>query len=194
VRSRLGVGGLARSEVDTRRYRDGLLFNPSNNTLFFMNRYRTDDDAEGTAVTLTPVTETQAQAALTQQDVSELCDWLGRVVASAAQRGEFVAVETGGWDVPMNPYVLMLLRPAANRPTESGWQVVIETNPVPLDAPVWRDQQPVDGDGQTLVSPADDNTIQVAGHLAGFAFSTWSVPVLRLGLSFGPNPTLSGPA
>ena len=71
------------------------------------------------------------------------------------------------------------------------WQSVVETSPVPVGAPVWRDQQPVDGDTQLLISPATDQTMRAAGLLTRFAVGTWAMHPLELALSFGPNPTVS---
>ncbi len=107
------------------------------------------------------------------------------MVVAAGERGEYVAIETGGWHVPVTPVVLIMLRTDGRE-----WHSVVETSPVPVGAPVWRDQQPVDGDTQLLASPATDQTMRAAGLLTRFAVATWPVHPFQLGLSFGPNPTL----
>lgn len=190
VRERLGVGAMSRSEIEAGRYRDAAMLNGAQHALFLMDRFRDEaGDVGGTSTQLTPATEEEAQRAITEEAITELSAWLGEVVVSAARRGEFVAVESGGWEVPATPYVLSMVRTDGKE-----WHSVIETGPVPVGAPVWRERQPVSGDTQILASPATDETLRAAGHLIRFAVSTWSVHPCRLGLSFGPNPTLRQPA
>jgi hypothetical protein len=186
VRARLGAGLESRSEIDTRRYREAAMFSPSRGTLFLMDRFRDETGhLGGTSTQLEPATEEEAYAAVDDRAVSELYAWLGEVVLGSVRRGEFVAVESGGWTVPMRPVVLVMLRTDGRE-----WHSVVETSPVPTGAPVWRDQQPVDGDTQVLASPATDQTIRASGLLTRFAVGTWGMHPFQLGLSFGPNPTL----
>ena len=186
VRERLGAGTESRSEIDSRRYREAAMFSPERLTLFLMDRYRDDSGhLGGTSTQLVPATEEEAYQAVDDKALSELYAWLGEVVLAAVRRGEFVAVETGGWQVPMNPVVLVMLRTNGRE-----WHSVVETSPVPVGAPVWRDQQPVEGDTQVLASPATDQTVRASGLLTRFAVATWAMHPFQLGLSFGPNPTL----
>lgn len=186
VRARLGAGLESRSEVDSRRFREAAMFSPSRGTLFLMDRYRDETGhLGGTSTQLTPATEEEAYAAVDDKALSELYTWLGEVVLASVRRGEFVAVETGGWEVPMTPVVLVMLRTDGRE-----WHSVVEASPVPEGAPVWRDQQPVEGDTQVLASPATDQTVRASGLLTRFAVATWGVHPFQLGLSFGPNPTL----
>ncbi|HEX6354627.1 hypothetical protein [Actinophytocola sp.] len=186
VRARLGAGLETRSEIDTHRYREAAMFSPSRGTLFLMDRFRDESGhLGGTSTQLEPATEDEAYAAVDDKAISELYVWLGEVVLESVRRGEFVAVETGGWEVPMRPVVLMMLRTDGRE-----WHSVVETSPVPVGAPVWRDQQPVDGTTQVLASPATDQTVRASGLLTRFAVATWGMHPFQLGLSFGPNPTL----
>lgn len=186
VRARLGAGVESRSELDNRRYREAAMLAPDRGTLFLMDRFRDETgNLGGTSTQLLPATEEEAYAAVDDKAVSELYAWLGEVVLGAVRRGEFVAVEAGGWHVPMTPVVLVMLRTDGRE-----WHSVVETSPVPVGAPVWRDQQPVQGDTQVLASPATDQTIRASGLLTRFAVATWHLHPFQLGLSFGPNPTL----
>lgn len=186
VRGRLGAGVESRSEIDTRRYREAAMFSPSRGTLFLMNRVRDESGhLGGTSTQLEPASEEEAYASVDDKAVSELYAWLGEVVLDSVRRGEFVAVETGGWTVPLRPVVLVMLRTDGRE-----WHSVVETSPVPVGAPVWRDQQPVDGDTQVLASPATDQTVRASGLLTRFAVATWGMHPFQLSLSFGPNPTL----
>jgi hypothetical protein len=185
VRARLGAGVESRSEIDARRYREAAMFSPSRGTLFLMDRFRDESGhLGGTSTLLEPATEEEAYAAVDDKAVSELYAWLGEVVLATVRRGEFVAVETGGWEVPMTPVVLIMLRTDGRE-----WHSVVETSPVPVGAPVWRDQ-PVRGVTQVLASPATDQTLRASGLLTRFAVATWGLHPFQLGLSFGPNPTL----
>lgn len=186
VRARLGAGVESRSEIDSKRFREAAMFSPSRGTLFLMDRYRDETGhLGGTSTQLTPATEEEAYAAVDDKALSELYTWLGEVVLAAVRRSEFVAVETGGWQIPMTPVVLVMLRTDGRE-----WHSVVEASPVPEGAPVWRDQQPVEGNTQVLASPATDQTVRASGLLTRFAVSTWGVHPFQLGLSFGPNPTL----
>ncbi|MGB3440990.1 MAG: hypothetical protein WBA97_19750 [Actinophytocola sp.] len=186
VRARLGAGVESRSEIDARRLRESARFSPSRGTLFLMDRDRDETGhLGGTSTQLTPATEEEAYAAVDDRALSELYTWLGEVVLAAVRRGEFVAVESGGWQVPMTPVVLVMLRTDGKE-----WHSVVEASPVPEGALVWRDKQPVEGNTQVLVSPATDQTVRASGLLIRFAVTTWGVHPLQLGLSFGQNPTL----
>jgi hypothetical protein len=186
VRARLGTGVESRSAVDTGRYREAAMFSPERQMLFLMDRFRDDSgNLGGTSEQLFPATEEEAYQAADDKALSVLYSWLGDVVLAAVRRGEFVAVETGGWDVPVNPVVLVMLRTDGHE-----WHSVVETSPVPVGAPVWRDQQPVEGTSQILASPATDQTLRASGLLTRFAINTWSMHPFQLGISFGPNPTL----
>jgi hypothetical protein len=186
VRGRLGIGLESRAEIDNRRFREAGLFAPDSNTLFLMDRNRNASGNLGGASTqLIPASEDEAYRAADDKAMSELYGWIGEVVVAAGQRGEYVAIETGGWHVPVTPVVLIMLRTDGRE-----WHSVVETSPVPHGAPVWRDQQPVDGDTQLLASPATDRTMRAAGLLTRFAVATWPTHPFQLGLSFGPNPTL----
>jgi hypothetical protein len=162
------------------------MFSPERQMLFLMDRFRDDSgNLGGTSEQLFPATEEEAYQAADDKALSVLYSWLGDVVLAAVRRGEFVAVETGGWDVPVNPVVLVMLRTDGHE-----WHSVVETSPVPVGAPVWRDQQPVEGTSQILASPATDQTLRASGLLTRFAINTWSMHPFQLGISFGPNPTL----
>ncbi|OLF16925.1 hypothetical protein [Actinophytocola xanthii] len=186
VRARLGVGLELRAEIDNHRFREVAMLGEDGHTLFLMDRYRDRTGHLGGITTeLVPATEQEARRAADDKAMSELYGWLGEVVLAAGERDELVAVEGGGWSAPDAPVVLISLRTDGEE-----WHSVVEASPVPVDAPVWRDQQPADGDSQLLVSPATDGTLRAAGLLTRFAVATWSLHPFQLGLSFGPNPTL----
>ncbi|MGQ0837914.1 hypothetical protein [Actinokineospora sp.] len=187
VLGRLGMGTVSRAEIDTRRYREIALLAAGRATMMLTARYPSaDGEIVAESHDLVPATAEEAHAAATDEALTDLYRWIGDRVHAAATRGEFVAVETGGWTVPVEPCVLMLVRPSGDTLLS-----VVEATPVPVGAAIWADRQPVVGNGQTLVSPANDATLRVAGHLTRFAVQAWGVHPFGLGLSFGPNPTLA---
>ncbi|HEX2130815.1 MAG TPA: hypothetical protein VHH15_04585, partial [Actinophytocola sp.] len=187
VRARLGAGLESRAEVEDRRFREDAVLDPNAHTLFLTDRFRDSTGQLGGPTTeLHPATEDEAVRAADDRAISELYHWLGEVALAAGERDEYVAVEVGGWAPASSPRLVVTLRTDGE-----AWHSVVETSPVPVGAPVWRDQQPVDGDTQLLVSPATDRTIRAAGLLTRFAVATWSLHPFQLGLTFGPNPTLS---
>lgn len=183
-RRQVGIGTRARSMVDTNRYREAGLFDAATGTLLLPGRYGDPDQGMPAGVAeLTPVAAEVALSAITEQVRQDFARWFGAVAVSAAQRGEFVALETGGFTVPMTPYVLALVV----RAPDGSWVSHVETSPTPRGAPVWRDQ-PQNEDSQQLRAPARRDTVAVAGVLADAAIRTWPVDLFGLGLSFGQSP------
>lgn len=191
VLARLGAGVESRSEVDTNRYREAALLNPAAHTLMLMDRYR-DEQGKigGTSTRLVPATPQEARrAASDAKAIDALFRWIGAVALATAKRGEFLAVEAGGWQVLASPHVLIMLRPSGK-----GLHSVVETSPVPVGAPVWRDAQPVEGDTQILDAPVSDEAVRASGQLTRYAIRTWGTHPFELGLSFGANPFVNRPA
>lgn len=183
----LGTGAVARCPVAGNRFRESVMLDRVNNRLAVVGRYRNDDGSVRASMTdLTPISEQEAHAAADQDARLVTFRWIGRLAVAAAARGEYLTVETGGYEYPAEPYVLIMVRPDG-----SEWFSTVETAPVPVGALSWRDRQPVADKGQTLGSPATEDNIAVSGLLSLFATQTWSVPATRLGLSFGPNPYLA---
>jgi hypothetical protein len=186
----LAIGTLARSEVVPNRFREAGLFNPNTHTLVLPHRYPDrHGDMAAVTVTLKSISRDQAQHAAAEPDPSGYFERLGPVVVSAARRGEFVAIETGGWEIPFAPFVLL----AVLRDPGHEWQSHVETSPVPYGAPVWSEQpQPPDENGTQVVrAPASVETITAGSVLARIAMERWRISLLDVGLSFGPAP--SGP-
>ncbi|WP_156758219.1 hypothetical protein [Actinokineospora pegani] len=185
---RLGQGIVSRTEIDTQRFREVAAVDMVSGTMLLMDRFRNaEGGVAGESVKLHQATEEQARAAATAEARAELYAWLGETVRAASDRGEFIAVETGGWEVPLRPCVLIMVRPGPDGQSFS----VVEASPVPEGAPIWVDRQPVATKGQVLASPVTDVALRAAGPLTGFAVDAWGMHPFQLGLSFGPNPTLA---
>jgi hypothetical protein len=185
VLSTLGKGALARTPVLENRFRDLVALDPASSTIMLANRYRDEDGGmSGPATPLVRVAEVEARAAVTAETVLEAFRWVGLASEAAADRGEYVAVEAGGITHREKPYVLMVVK------QHNGQRIsVVETSPVPDDAPIWHDQMVHEAaTGQTMSGPATPETIRGGGLLAMYATTTWDVHPSRLALSFGPIP------
>jgi hypothetical protein len=182
----LGMGSVSRSEAVPSRYREAGFFNREHGTLMLAGRYRdADGNVVGSTLTLTPMAAGDARAFAGDVGEWALFQNLGDIVFAAVRRGEFVAIETGGWEIPDAPYVLML----AMHDEGPNWQSDVETAPVPRDVPLWRDQlQPPEDKAQVMRAPANIDNFKAAPHLARLAVEHWNLSPLELGLSFGPAP------
>jgi hypothetical protein len=184
----MAIGGVARSEVVPNRFREAGLFNPDTETLLLPQRYPDPDGnmVAAPAVRMESIPRDQAEHAVAESDPSDFFARLGPFVVSAARRGEFVAIETGGWTIPFAPFVLL----AVLRDPGGEWQSHVETSPVPRGAPIWSGQpQPADETGtQVLRAPASVENITAGSTLACLAVARWSMSLLDIGLSFGPAP------
>ncbi|MEO6088170.1 MAG: hypothetical protein ABIQ18_34160 [Umezawaea sp.] len=185
VLSALGQGALARTPVLENRFRDVVALDPTSSTIMLANRYRDENGGvSGPATPLVRVAEVEARAAVTAETVLEAFRWVGLASEAAADRGEYVAVEAGGITHREKPYVLMVVR------QHNGQRIsVVETSPVPDEAPIWHDQMVHEAaTGQTMSGPATPETIRGGGLLAMYATTTWDLHPSRLALSFGPIP------
>ena len=181
----LGQGALARTPVLENRFRDVVALDPASSTIMLANRYRDEDGGvSGPSTPLVRVPETEARAAVNAETVLEAFRWVGLASEAAADRGEYVAVEAGGVTYREKPYVLMIVK------QHNGQRFsVVETSPVPDEAPIWHDQLVHEAaTGQTMAGPATPETIRGGGLLAMYATTTWDLHPSRLCLSFGPNP------
>lgn len=174
----LALGELVRSEVISKRFREAGLFNPESHTLVLPRRHPDRDGNMEVAATvvLESIARDEADQAASESDLADFFERLGPIVVSAARRGEFVAIETGGWEIPFAPFVLF----AVLRDPGHDWQSHVETSPVPRGAPVWSQQpQPDDDDGtQVLRAPASVENIVAGPTLAGIAIAGWNTSLL----------------
>jgi hypothetical protein len=181
----LGAGAIARSEVAPRRFREAGLFNPRTNVLLLPARHSELEHLAAATVELTAVESDEAHESVSRSDPASFYLRLGPIAVEAARRGEFVAVETGGWEIPFSPFALLM----AVREPDGSWSSLVETEPVPKGVPIWSAKPHAEeAAGQTLSWPASVDAITVASKLAALAIEAWGIPLLDLGLSFGPSP------
>jgi hypothetical protein len=183
----VGRGELARTPTpDPERFREAALLDTHEDLLIALARPRSGDGAVATAPALAPLRAVRVDAAPSQAELwGEWAERFGAIALSCAQRGEYVVIETGGWEQVSEPYVLVAVLPG-----EDGMPVsVVEAFPAPDDAP-W--SGPADGaGGATLTAPATRDSVSVAGLLAAPAAMQWAASPLDLVLTFGRLPEAS---
>jgi hypothetical protein len=100
---------------------------------------------------------------------------------AAIQRGEYLVVETGGWEIEHEPFTI-----AGARKARGTWQVYVEAVPAPL-APSW--PPPIEGKvGRGICAPAEPETLAALGPLLADATSSWARSPLDVVLTFGKQP------
>ena len=101
--------------------------------------------------------------------------------AAAIGRGEYLVVETGGWEIEQEPFAI-----AGAREPRGKWLVYVEAVPAPL-APSW--PPPIEGKvGRGICAPAEPETLAALGPLIADATSSWARSPLDVVLTFGRQP------
>ena len=183
VRKTLGRGLLARTSPEANRFREVGLLDAKKDVLILLGRGQVQSGADQ----VTTGAETlQARPCRTPSPDPATWTawgrWLGHLLLAAAGRGEFLVVETGGWDAVNEPYVLMGVFPDA----AGTWLSQVEAVPAPADPP-WT--APVEGrTGSSISAPANRENVSVAGLLAIQAIGMWAASPYDVVLTFGHHP------
>ena len=139
----LGRGIAARTSPEPRRYREVAFLNEDRRTLLVMGRPQAGNDpitAAGAGFTV----EWCDEPPPTKQLWMAAVEYLGVAVVDAVRRGEFVVVETGGWDAVPSPYAMTI----TTRLEDGTWLSQIEAQPAPR-SPSWPEPS-ADQPGSTL--------------------------------------------
>ena len=186
VTKSLGRGLLARTSPEANRFREVGLLDAKQDVLILLGRGQVQPGAGQVSAGAQTV-----QAGLCPTPSPDPATWtswgrwLGHLLLAAAGRGEYLVVETGGWDAVNEPYVLMGVFPDAT----GSWLSQVEAVPAPADPP-WT--APVAGrPGSSVSAPASRENVSVAGFLAVQAIGMWADTPFDVVLTFGPHP--SGP-
>ncbi|MEU4803905.1 hypothetical protein [Actinosynnema sp. NPDC023587] len=177
----LGRGLLARSPWGESRFRELVALDPDSSSIVLLDRYRADDGGIAAGVAeLSRVGGQEASDGMTQTTLVDAFQWVGRISAAAAGRGECLAVEPGQHEGDLQePYVLLV-----EREYEGQRLSVARTAPAPpADLPMWEGRSAVSG-------PATPESVGTGGLLAMYAMDTWGVHPLHLCLTFAPVPDL----
>lgn len=177
--SRQASGMLGRSlRVEGRFLESGLLVS-NRQTLMLQGRFPTQGEdgsvqLEGSMLNLEPA------SAPTDAAIDDFRTLLSQAVRHCISSGEFLVVEKGGWDAPMEPYCLFIAV------DEEGQGVnVIETAPQPLASEMWSPHCLPGEAGATLRAPMTEETIEVAPLVMIEAIATWGLQPWDLALVFG---------
>lgn len=188
VAEALGRGLLARTSLEPNRFREVGLLDARQDVLILLGRGQFRPGADQVSAGAQTV---QAQPCPTPPPDPDMWTtwgrWLGDVLLAAASRGEYVVVETGGWDAVNVPYVLMGVFPD----TAGAWVSQVGASPAPSDPP-WT--APADGTGSSISAPANRENVSVAGFLAVQAVGMWAATPLDVVLTFGRHPNGPWPA
>ena len=183
VAGALGRGVLARTSPEPNRFREVGLLDAQKDVLILLGRGHAKPGADHVSAGAQTVS---AQPAPTpppdQASWTTWGRWLGGVVLDAAGRGEYVVVETGGWDAVNEPYVLLGVFPGQ----AEKWFSRVEAAPAPTGLP-WT--APADGRiGSSVSALATPETVSVAGLLAIQAIGMWARTPLDVVVTFGHHP------
>lgn len=182
VAETIGHGVLARTSPEPNRFREVALLDVGGSSLVLLGRSELQPGL-GTVEADAHVVRATLAGAPQPLDVAAWAAWgrwLSDVSSAAATRGEYVVVETGGWESGKKPYVLMGVFHEAD-----GWTSLVEADPAPAFEP-WT-QAARDG-GSSVVAPAAADTVGVAGLLAVQSIAMWAQTPLDVVLTFGTNP------
>ncbi|HTP26179.1 MAG TPA: hypothetical protein VMK12_11025 [Anaeromyxobacteraceae bacterium] len=189
LRSMLGQGGVARTGIEPRRFREVGLLQRSSGTLFVPERPMAGEAASGETDDICArarpfvVTPGTAVRETSGEDWREFHTWLAAAVPAAAERGEFVVIERGGWDPQPEPYALAICAPDDGR-----WMSHVEAVPPPPDGSSWPRPESPTQKGQTVTAPANKETLRFAAVLLVDAAIGWAKSPLDLAITFGSSP------
>lgn len=121
---------------------------------------------------------------LTNNPWDDLQDFVAAAALGAAQRGEFLSVESGGWDASPTPSFFFTL-------TEEDGEVVsvIEASPPPRGTEVWP-EVPADQEGCSLSAPLGEDTLEVVAAYAASALDSWGLDPWAVAVTFGSPEAL----
>lgn len=174
-----GIAQLCRAPRGESRFREVGLLAGDGATLSLMLRLPQESEDgllqfDGSLITLGPA---QDPTELTYEDLRSLLD---RAVRRTLQTDEYLIVEKGRWDAPLQPYCLfiaMMQKGTAFR--------VIETAPAPHASEI-ESQSIVPGEpGATLRAPLTEGSIDAVAPIMLDAIGTWGLAPWDLALTFG---------
>lgn len=178
-----GTGVLARSERGPDRFRETALLDEESGTLLLRPRY--PDRTSGEELTFPPTTLRLAPAGPAGPEApQEFARAVNQAVRHVAATFEFLVIEIGGWDAPMEPYAFFALHV-----DEDGRQLsTVEVAPPPRGSELWQPHVRVGAPGASVSAPVsaeaiDGATFYLADAVAGFDLLPWDVA-----FTFGVRP------
>lgn len=176
--SRMGLGTIARTLREERRYREVALLNERTGALLLQPR-RPMATPEGTLQSTAPLLQLTEPGAPTSSPLADLKALLGQAVRYTVESDGLLVVELGGWDAPPEPYCLFLVM------HDQGEVSVVEAAPAPNGAKLWHEHIRPGAAGATMTAPASADALAVVPVLMIDACATWGVEPWDLALTYG---------
>lgn len=173
LRAKLGHGVMGRSPLSDVRFRDVVLVDPDSGQVMVPDRYTTNGAMTAAETKLEQVTLAEADAEITDDDCIATFKWVGKMVAEAEQRGEYLSVEPiENQGEQAEPFVLLAVQP------HEGQRLAVAQF-VPPPAP----DGPLEG-SPNRSAPATPDSVEGIGVLAGMAVNEWNSHPLRVAITF----------
>lgn len=170
----VGRGMIARTEVSDKLFREVALLDAATGTLVVQQRFGNESgQLPARAFQLT------APAPPQNNPWDDFQDFLAAAALGAAQSGEFLSVEPGGWDAAPTPSFFFTLIEEGD-----GLVSVIEATPAPRNTDVWPEAA-ADAEGCTLQAPLAEDTLEVVGIFAASALDAWQLDPWAVAVTFG---------
>lgn len=191
----IGSGAIARTAVSDNLFREVGLLDAAARRLVVQVRDVSAGGESGsveTGAAEAGAVEVQAQifqlgepTAPSNNPWDDLQDFVAAAALGAAQRGEFLSVESGGWDASPTPSFFFTL-------TEEDGEVVsvIEASPPPRGTEVWP-EVPADQEGCSLSAPLGEDTLEVVAAYAASALDSWGLDPWAVAVTFGSPEALN---
>jgi hypothetical protein len=177
-----GTGVLARSVRAEQRYRETALLHEEGGTLLLQPRF--PDRAEGEDLTFSATTlRLEPAGSPRQQAPEEFRRAINQAVRHVAGTFEYLVIELGGWEAPLEPYAFFALHvDDADRQLST-----IEVAPVPASE-LWRPHVQRGAPGASISAPVSAEAIDIAAlyladAVAGLELLPWDVA-----FTFGVRP------
>ena len=173
----IGRGVIARTYFSDKLFREVALLDAEAGVLVVQERLAGGEEPGAKA----RVFQLGEPAAPATNPWDDLQDFVAAAALGAAQRGEFLSVESGGWDAPPSPAFFFTL-------VEEDGEVVsvIEASPPPRGTEVWP-EAPADQDCCSLQAPLADDTLEVVGAFAASALDSWGLDPWAVAVTYGPR-------
>ena len=182
LRSLQGTGFIGRALREEGRFREVGMLCEERGTLILQSRFPATADGDNVAfeanvLNLEPAVQADSSVF---DDVESL---LRQAIRHTVEQNEFLLVETGGWDAPLEPFCLFIVVSEDDSPVS-----VIETAPEPRGSRLWEPHMVTGRETNSLSAPATAENIDAAPIVMLDAIATWGLEPWDLALTFGRRP------
>lgn len=179
LRALQGTGVVSRTVREQSRYREAGLLNAGSGTLILQERFPAQSE-DGSLAVGARVFRLEQPREPTTSPIEEFRKAFCQAIQHCVRTGEFLVVETGGWDAPHEPYCFFMVTAGDDGPVN-----VIETAPQPLGSIVWAPQCIPGQTGATVQAPSTRETLDTAAPFMMEAIGTWGLAPWDLAFTFG---------